>query len=59
MNTQQLTRSQIERLLGEAEIYLRDYANDEEYDLSELEEERELLVAALENGDYLDCEEER
>jgi hypothetical protein len=58
MNTQQMTRSQIEQLLRESEIYLRDYANDDDYDLSELEEERELLQTALDNGDYLDCEEE-
>lgn len=53
-----MTRSQIEQLLKEAEINLRSYAHDEDFDLSELAEEIVLLEEALASGNYLDGEEQ-
>lgn len=54
MNPSQMTYWQIQQLLYEADIYTRHASEDE--DLSELEDEKAQLEAALASGNYLDCE---
>ncbi|MEL4895942.1 hypothetical protein [Crocosphaera sp. Alani8] len=58
LETEQLTYSQIKRLLEEIEINFKSHFDDEEYELSELIEEQEALEEVLYNGNYLDASEE-
>ena len=53
----QMTLGEIKVRLEEAEINFRSLEG-EGYDLSNLQDEKDELELAVENGDYLNCEEE-
>ena len=55
---QQMTIGEIEARLEEIEINFRSLEGDEGYDLSDLQDEKDELELAVENGNYLDCEEQ-
>lgn|GEM_PF-2455150 len=55
---QQMTFQEIESRLAEIEIEFLSCEGDDEYDLSELQEEKDELEAALANGEYVDFNEE-
>ena len=49
---QEMTLQQIESRLAEIDIEFRSYEGDDEYDLSELQEEKDELKNAIVNGEY-------
>jgi hypothetical protein len=51
---QEMTLQEIESRLDEIDIEFRSYEGDEEYDLSELQDEKDELENAIANGDYAD-----
>jgi hypothetical protein len=54
---QEMTLQQIESRLAEIDIEFRSYEGDDEYDLSELQEEKDELKNAIVNGEYADFNE--
>ena len=54
---QEMTLQQIELRLAEIDIEFRSYEGDDEYDLSELQEEKDELENAITNGEYADFKE--
>ncbi len=53
----EMTLQQIESRLDEIDIDFKSYGDDEEYDLSELQQEKDELENAIANGDYADFNE--
>jgi len=54
---QEMTLQQIEFWLAEIDIEFRSYEGDDEYDLSELQDEKDELENAIANGEYADFNE--
>jgi hypothetical protein len=54
---QEMTLQQIQSRLDEIDIDFRSYEGDEEYDLSDLQQEKGELEKAIANGDYADFNE--
>ncbi len=52
---EQMTFNEIQQRLAEIKIEYKSHYQDEQYDVSELLEEKEELEQAIENGDYLDA----
>jgi hypothetical protein len=50
-----MTFNEIQQRLAEIKIEYKSHYQDEQYDVSELLEEKEELEQAIENGDYLDA----
>ena len=54
---QEMTLHQIEFRLAEIDIEFRSYEGDDEYNLSELQDEKDELENAIANGEYADFNE--